>query len=150
LVESFLDSSREDIGKSLEMAYKNGEYSPTEMQPFFLQCVQQIDTFSPPQNADSVVLVCGLVAHWSGVFLRLLETRGAASPLVNSTICRSTLQALTAIINFLTGLCKFQSENEPVILPVLSVADEVHTSQLVDFIIRICFAVFEVFPTKKK
>lgn len=128
------------------------------MHPFFLQCIQQTDSFNAPQNADPVVIICGMVAHWTGILLQSLETQGSASPFVSPEICRSTLRTFASIVNFLTTLNEDQSSffdevtstsSDLGALPSLSTNDEL-SAQLIDFIIRLCFAIFREFPSEKR
>jgi hypothetical protein len=141
----------------LDAAYKKGEYTRTDTHPFFLQCLHQTDSFNPPIQADPIIIVSGMVAWWSGILLRTLETQGSASPFVSPEICRSTLRTLASIISFLTNLNDDQAalfyEDPPVAttgeLPILLVTGEL-SAQLIDFIIRFCFAIFHVFPSEKR
>lgn len=123
-----------------------------------MQCIHNIESFNPPANADPVTIVCGMVAHWTGILIQALETQGHASPYVSSEICRSTLRTFATVINFLTNLNEDQasffddvtSQSASIgALPSLSTTGE-EPAQLIDIIICFCFAIFREFPSEKQ
>jgi hypothetical protein len=159
LIGSFFNDSDKDLAVFLNRAYKNEEYAPIDMPTFMTQCLQQTDAFTVPPNADPVTIICGMVAHWTAVLLHSLEASGSESSFVSPEICRSTLRTFATVVNFLTTMRDDQSSFfvESVVeasddlgpLPVLPTTGE-FSALLIDFIIRVCFSVFRVFPAEKK
>jgi hypothetical protein len=157
LIGSFFNDSDRDVAIYLDNAYKKGEYSKTDTHSFLMQCLHNTDAFNPPANADPITVVCGMVAHWTGILLQALETQGHGSPYVSSEICRSTMRTFATIINFLTNLNEEQSsffddvtsQSNIDVLPSLSVTGD-EPAQLIDVIICLSFAIFREFPSEKQ
>ncbi|KAI6224665.1 ATP synthase subunit gamma, mitochondrial [Aphelenchoides besseyi] len=157
MISSFLQDSDRDIALRLDRGYKAKEWTLIDTPAFFSQCITQLDSFQAPNNADPLTIICGMVAHWTGILLNAIESQGPASSFVSPEICRSTVRTFAATIQFLTSmtdesaaaLFDVQTPSDLGPLPTLPTSGE-FSAGLVDLIIRLCFAVFRAYPGEKQ
>ncbi|KAI6181096.1 ATP synthase subunit gamma, mitochondrial [Aphelenchoides besseyi] len=157
MISSFLQDSDRDIALRLDRGYKAKEWTLIDTPAFFSQCITQLDSFQAPNNADPLTIICGMVAHWTGILLNAIETQGPASSFVSPEICRSTVRTFASTIQFLTSMTDdsssaFFDDQTPTDLgplPTLPTTGE-FSAGLVDLIIRLCFAVFRAYPGEKQ
>ncbi|KAI6239690.1 ATP synthase subunit gamma, mitochondrial [Aphelenchoides fujianensis] len=150
-----VDSERE-IAVRLDRGFKQKEWVLVDTPAVFSQALAQPDAFRAPDGADPITTICGMVAHWTGVLLHALETQGAGGPFVSAEICRSTVRTFAMTVNFLSSMVDdssaafFDESQSPELgpLPHLPATGD-FSAALVDFEIRLCFAVFRAFPTEK-
>ncbi|KAI6222438.1 ATP synthase subunit gamma, mitochondrial [Aphelenchoides fujianensis] len=143
MVAGFLQDSEREIAVRLDRGFKQKEWVLVDTPAVFSQAIAQPDAFRAPDGADPITIICGMVAHWTGVLLHALETQGAGGPFVSAEICRSTVRTFAMTVNFLSSM---SPELGP--LPHLPATGD-FSAALVDFEIRLCFAVFRAFPTEK-
>lgn len=145
---AILKDSDHSIGMQLDGMYKGGRYTPTNMNEFFVQCLQQSDTFNAPLNADPVVVACGMVVYWTAILLRLMEGEGSSSAILDQSVIRQSLKCLGVVIHFLTTLSDFSEHTSAVVVPSLS-TDEQPSVMLIEFVVQLCFAVFREYLSNK-
>ncbi|KAI6239694.1 hypothetical protein M3Y99_00562200 [Aphelenchoides fujianensis] len=156
MVAGFLQDSEREIAVRLDRGFKQKEWVLVDTPAVFSQALAQPDAFRAPDGADPITIICGMVAHWTGVLLHALETQGAGGPFVSAEICRSTVRTFAMTVNFLSSMVDdssaafFDESQSPELglLPHLPATGD-FSAALVDFEIRLCFAVFRAFPTEK-